>query len=152
MSTSSGPDNFLVLEQAIADRLTEQLADMTPVVKVLTSKDLAGVTEDQQITPAVHVIYKGYRMVEGRTDGNTARVEQTWLAVVATRNAKTQRTGTAARADAGLIARRVLSALMAFKPDGCSKPLRLTDAPDGGGTSGFAYLPLGFTAELVFTN
>ncbi len=149
---SSGPDNFLMLEQVIVAQLEIALADLSPAVKVLTSKDLAGVTEDQQFTPAVQVIYRGYRMVEGRTDGNTARVEQSWLAVVATRNAKTQRTGSAARSEAGLIARRVLSALMAFKPEGCSKPLRLSDAPDAGGTSGFAYLPLGFTAELAFTN
>ncbi len=153
MSTPSGPDNFLALEEELVERLKERLADLMPKLKVLTSSDLAGVTEEQQHTPAVHVIYRGYNVVESpRADGNTARVEQTWLAVVATRNTKAIRSGSAARADAGLISRRVMTALMGFKAPGMSKPLRISDAPEAKFTAGFQYLPLAFVAELAFSN
>ncbi|MFM9881201.1 MAG: hypothetical protein ACKVOO_12425 [Burkholderiaceae bacterium] len=145
-------ENFLALEPLLAARLTEQLADLVPKVKVLHAADLAGVSEEQQFTPAVHLLYRGHRTSETPTNGNAARIEQTWLAVVATRNAKTLRSGEAARVDAGLIARRVLRALMGFKPALLSKPLRLAEGIEPGYSGGFIYLPLAFSAELTLTN
>lgn len=148
----NNPDNFLALEPLLVERLNEQLADLSPKVRVLHAVDLAGVTEDQQVTPAVHLLYRGYRIVESRHDGQAARIEQTWVAVVATRNMRALRTGEAARADAGVIARRVLGALMGFKPSATSKPLRPVDGPEAGFTAGFQYLPLAFVAELALSN
>lgn len=145
----SSHDNFLALEPLLLARLTEQLADLVPKVHVLAAVDLAGVTEATQLTPAVHVVYQGYRVVENKPDGRVARVEQTWLATVASRNMATLRTGSAARADAGLIAHRVRQALMGFKPAHASKPLRLAEGPGAGFNAGFQYLPLAFVAELV---
>lgn len=142
-------ENFLALEPVLVARLVEQLADLVPKVHVLAAADLAGVTETTQLTPAVHVVYQGYRVVESKPDGRAARIEQTWLATVASRNMATLRTGSAARADAGLIAQRVCQALMAFKPPVASKPLRLTEGPGAGFNAGFQYLPLAFVAELV---
>lgn len=144
-------ENFLALEPLLVARLTEQLADMVPKVHVMSAVDLAGVTEATQITPAVHVVYQGYRVTETRPDGTVVRVVQTWLATVATRNARNLRTGDAARAEAGLIAGRVAQALMGFKPQATSKPLRLVNGPGAGFSAGFAYLPLAFDAELVLS-
>ena len=143
--------NFLALEPLLVARLTEQLADLSPKVHVMSAADLAGVTEATQITPAVHVVYQGYRVTETRLDGTVVRMEQTWLATVATRNVKNTRTGAAARAEAGLIAGRVAQALMGFKPALASKPLRLVNGPGAGFSAGFAYLPLAFEAELVLS-
>lgn len=142
-------DNFFGLEALLVDRLTSELADLTPKVKILTASDLAGVSEEQQFTPAVHLVYRGYRTTDMRSDGKVARMQQTWLAVVATRNARQLRTGDAARADAGQIAQRVLRALMGWQPNNFSKPLMLTDGPEAGFNGGFQYLPLAFTAELA---
>jgi hypothetical protein len=144
-------ENFFTLEQLLVDRLTLELADLTPKVKILTAADLAGVSEEQQITPAIHLVYRGYRPTDVRTDGKAARLQQTWLAVVATRNARQLRSGEAARADAGQIAQRVLRALMGYQPTGSSKPLMLTDGPEAGFNGGFQYLPLAFTAELAIS-
>lgn len=144
-------DNLLALEAVLVQRLTEQLADLSPKVKVLTAVDLAGVTEASQVTPAVHVIYRGYRVVESRADGKAARIEQTWLTVVACDNKRNLRTGEAARVDAGAIARRVCSALMGFNPGPVSKPLRLAEGPEAGFSNGYQYLPLAFVAELALT-
>lgn len=142
-------DNLLALEPLLMARLAEQLADLTPKVHVLAAADLASVTEATQVTPAVHVLYQGYGLGEGRSDGTAVRLEQIWLTVVATRNVRDLRSGAAGRADAGLIARRVAAALMGFKPPVCSKPLKLTTAPAAGNSAGYQYLPLAFVAELV---
>lgn len=143
--------NFLALEPLLIARLADQLADLQPKVKVISAADLAGITEDQQTTPAVQLVYRGYRVVESNHSNNSARIEQTWLAVVATRNARNLRTGEAARADAGVITRRVLKALMGHRPEGTSKPLRLADAPEAAYSAGYQYLPLAFVAELTVT-
>jgi hypothetical protein len=141
--------NLLELEPLLMARLAEQLADMSPKVHVLAAADLASVTEATQVTPAVHVLYRNYAITESRSDGRAVRMDQTWLAVVATRNVQNLRSGAAGRADAGLIARRVTQALMGFKPTAISKPVRLTNAPDAGNSNGYQYLPLAFCAELV---
>ncbi|MBK7314928.1 hypothetical protein [Candidatus Aalborgicola defluviihabitans] len=145
-------DNLMMLEQPLMDRLADQLADLSPKVHVLAAADLAGVTEATQVTPAVHLVYQGYRIMESRSDGGAARLEQTWLATVATKNVKNTRSGTAARTDAGLIAARVAAALMGFRPAGGSKPLRLAEGPRAGFSNGYAYLPLAFVAELALSN
>lgn len=145
----SNPENFLALEPLLVARLAEQLADLSPKVHVLTAVDLAAVTESTQITPAIHVIYNGHRVTESDSTGRKVRVEQTWLAVVATRNVRKLATGEAARGDAGRIAARVWQSLMGFKPVMLSKPLKLVNGPNGGFSAGFQYLPLAFVAELV---
>lgn len=160
MSSAPALDNLLALEPLLVAHLRDRLADalptLVPKVKVLTAIDLAAVTEATQFTPAVHIVYQSYRTVEDRTDGLITRIEQTWLAVVATRNVRNLTTGEAARVDAGQIALAVCQSLMGFKApllDGkttlLSKPLRLTSAPSPGFSAGFQYLPLAFTAELV---
>jgi len=147
----NNPDNFLALEPLLVARLAEQLADMNPKVHVLTAVDLAAVTEATQVTPAIHVIYNGHRVTESDSTGRKVRVEQTWLAVVATRNMRQLANGEAARGDAGRIAARACLELMGFKPAMLSKPLRLVSGPNGGFSAGFQYLPLAFVAELVLT-
>lgn len=144
-------DNLMVLEPQIVARLNEHLAGLSPKVHVLAAADLAGVTEATQVTPAVHVVYQNYRVVETRSDGKTARVEQTWLAIVATKNVKDTRSGAAARAEAGVIAARVAKALMGFKAESASKPFSLAQGPGAGFSNGFAYLPLAFVAELALS-
>lgn len=141
--------NLMALEPLLMARLKEQLADITPKVHVLAASDLAGITEATQVTPAVHLLYQRYLITESRADGRAARLDQTWLAVVATRNVRDLRSGAAGRADAGLIARRVASALMGFVPATGGKPVRLTNGPDAGNSAGYQYLPLAFVAELV---
>lgn len=142
-------DNLLALGPLIVARLAEKLADLEPKVHVLEAADLIGVAEATQFTPAVHVVYQDYSPPESRSDGLAARMEQTWLVVVAVRNMRDLRTGDAARADAGQIASRVLQALMGFKPEPASKPLRLVRGPAAGFRAGFQYLPLAFVGELV---
>lgn len=141
--------DFLPLQSTLVARLQQCLAAQVPPVHVLTSPDLEGVLEEQQLTPAVHVIYRDYSVLEQRRDG-VISVEQTWLAVVACRNVRQLTSGQAARQQAGRLAFAVLKALLGYKPPECSAPLRLDRAPLAGYSGGHQYLPLAFTAELIF--
>lgn len=141
--------DFLPLQSTLVARLQERLAAQVPAVHVLTSPDLDGVQEEQQLTPAVHVIYQGYRVLEQRRDGVIA-VEQTWLAVVACRNVRQLASGQAARQQAGRLAFAVLKALLGYQPPECSDTLQLTNAPAAGYSGGHQYLPLAFNAKLIF--
>lgn len=145
-------DTLFALEPLLLAQLEAKLANLTPRPKVLTAADLAGVSENQQFTPAVHLVYQGYRVVESpRADGTAARIEQDWLCIVATRSQKAIRAGDAARSEAGVLARRVCAAMMGFKPTPASKPLKIASGPNAGYSAGFQYLPLAFTAEIVLT-
>ncbi len=144
------PNNFLEPEGHIVARLKEALAGLQPAVHVLTAAELAGVKESAQHTPAVHVVWSGFRVLESRGDGKAARLDHTWLVVAAVRNVQGTRSGAAARAEAGDLAARAGAALMGFRPPNVAGPMRLTSAPPAGFSGGFMYLPLAFLAESVF--
>ena len=145
----SAADNFLALEPELMERLRAQLTGLTPAVHVLSSADLAGVTEEKQLTPAVHLVYQGYRVTESREDGAAARIEQTWLVVVTTRNTRGLKAGDEARAQAGPLASKVIAALMGWRAASATKALHLVAGPGAGFSAGFQYLPLAFKAELL---
>ncbi|TXT37409.1 MAG: hypothetical protein FD135_3640 [Comamonadaceae bacterium] len=141
-------DNLLALEPELMERLRTELAGLTPAVHVLSADDLAGVKEEQQLVPAVHVVYQNYRVAESRQDGKTVLINQTWLAVVVTRNVANLKSSDAARKQAGLISLRVTKALMGFRAASASGPLKLANGPGAGFHKGFGYLPLAFEVDL----
>jgi phage gp37-like protein len=143
------PKNFLALEGELVARLKEQLSSQVPPVHVLTSSELADVVEEKQLTPAVHVMYRGYAVGEGRYDGKACPVMQSWLAVVVTRSTRNLASGLDARQQAGALAGVVLEALMGFKPASSSKPLMLVNAPQADYSGGHQYIPFGFAIETV---
>lgn len=145
-------DNLLALEPELTARLKDRLSSLSPAVHVLSKDDLAGVREEQQLVPAVHLVYQGYRVVEAsRADGRAARIEQTWLAVVVTRNVANLKSSDAARKQAGVLCGHVLAGLMGFKAAGAAGPLKLANGPATVFSKGFGYVPLAFTAELALT-
>jgi hypothetical protein len=144
------PNNFLEPEPHIVARLQEALADLQPAVHILTAAQLAGVKENAQHTPAVHVVWGGFRVLESRSDGKLARLDHTWLVVAAVRNVQGTRSGAASRAEAGQLAARAGAALMGFRPPNVAGPMRLAPAPAAGYSAGFMYLPLAFQVESIF--
>lgn len=140
------PDSdFLFLEGLLVERLKTALGDK---VFVETAPDLAAVTESGQNTPAVHVLYRGYRVANAETDGFIG-VVQTWLTVVAVRNVRNTTSGADARLEAGPLATDVLDALHGARFTG-ARALRLTNGPDAGFSSGHFYLPLAWQAGVYF--
>ena len=147
---STAANDFLAVEPNIVARLQQALAGMSPAVQVLTGAELAGIKEAAQRTPAVHVIWGGFRLLETRTDGRQARLEHTWYVVAAVRNVANTKAGAAARAEAGALAARAGAALMGFRPPGVAGPLRMGPSQSAGYSAGFMYLPLAFQAETQF--
>lgn len=143
-------NNFLAAEPDIVARLKDALAGLQPAVHVLTESDLDGVKENAQLTPAVNVIYGGFRVLEASDRGDQARLLHTWLVVASVRNVAGGRSGAAARRDAGELAARAGAALMGYRVANATKPLRLAPSPRGNAQNGYLYLPLAFTAETLF--
>lgn len=151
MAHTPHPNNFLEPEEHIVKRLKEALADVKPAVHVLTAADLAKVKEENQPTPAVHVVWNGFGVLQTREDGAAARLDHTWLVVAAVRNVRTLQSGQDARVAAGELAARAGAALMGYRPPNVAGPMRLAPAPGSGiSPAGFMYLPLAFLVESVF--
>lgn len=141
-------NNFMALEPHLVALVQAAVEGLSPAVHVLTAAEIADVKESAQRTPAVHVIYGGYTVAE---DLRTAwRLEHTWYAVVVVRSAATQRTGAAARAEAGPLVARVINALAGASVPGSAGPLTLTTPPKAGYPAGFQYIPSAFTVETIF--
>jgi len=146
--------SFAGVESAIIARLDAKIRAPKIVRAVLSSADLAGIQEQGQPTPALHVLLARYRVADGTTDGTRVLMEQTWWIVASVSNALAGRgAGTAtakAREDAGVILDAVAPALMGWRPpvDGCS-PLRMIDPPQPEVGERFAYYPLAFAVESV---
>lgn len=128
-------------------------AKLDTSITVLSARDLVGVKESLQLAPAVQVYGGSYSPVEDAATGRVAVVQQEWMCVVVVRNSTTQKTGSAARADAGPICDAVLSALLGW-PDTAPADtrLRLVRGPMPAWTpGGFGYYPLAFTRRLTVT-
>ena len=149
-AATAHPNNFLEPEPHIVARLKEVLAGRKPAVHVLTAADLSGIKEENQPTPAVHVVWNGFRVLEARGDGAQARLDHTWLIVSTVKNVRTLKSGEAARSEAGELVAIAGAALMGFRPPNVAGPMRLAPAPGAGHNAGFVYLPLAFLVESIF--
>lgn len=144
---SSSP---LDMEPDLVARLQDELKDLEPKVHILTAADLAGVMEERQLVPAVHVLFAGMRPVDVRRDGRVSTFVTSWLVVVAVRNVRTVGSGAAARAEVGPLVGRTYRALNGFKPAHASSPLFGAPASRGPGFSkGYQYVPLAFEANFT---
>lgn len=146
MSAPAMPLDFLALEADIVARLRARC----PAARaVLTAEDLADVQARSQTTPALHVIYGGYRVLEASDTGRNARTEQTWVVVVALRAATQRATAASApRVRAGELVGELLAALMGWRPAANMRPLTLANGPRPVFRDGCAYLPFAFTAAV----
>jgi len=151
---SDHANNFLAAEPHIVQRLQDALAADPlpgPAVKVLTAADLAGVKEQAQLVPAVHVIWSGFRVMDGRADGVASKLRHTWIISAAVRNLHGGRGGSAARQEAGELLARAGAALMGFRPPGVAGPMVLApETPPAHFSGGFMYLPLAFHLPSIF--
>ena len=136
---------FLGLEPLITERLKAAVAGLSPAVHVLAAPDLAGVKESMQKTPAIHVLFAGYRPGPEATPG-IATIEQQWVTVIAVRNVSQTAQGGAARMDAGPLADLVVEQLEGHRFSGF-KALHIGAAPQPGYSAGFFYLPIGWKVQ-----
>lgn len=126
-------------EPAIVERLE------AAGLRVLTAPNLASI--DRQITPAVHLVYGGYAAAEAGLAGS--RVDVTWLAVVAVRNARSHASGADSRNEAAAPVTDVITALNGWRVPGAHTPLRMSTAPRVEFDAGFYAVPMAFTASAT---
>lgn len=148
--SSAEANNFQLLESRLVELVSEAVAGLLPAVHVLTSADLTGLDETRQKTPAVHVIYGGFRVVESRH--KIWRLQHTWLVVVAVKTAAKVRSGEHARQNAGVLFERVVNAVAGASLPGTTKPLDLITPPAARYAAGHQYIPAAFAAETLFKN
>jgi hypothetical protein len=142
-------NDFSALEDHIVDLLKRAVAGLPPAVHVLTAAELDDVKEARQKVPALHVISDGFEP-QAEADPRLLRLLHRWYVVAAVSNVATQRTGSAARRAAGPLLARAMSALLAERLPGASKPMTATRAPRGAYRAGYFYLPSAWTVETVF--
>lgn len=126
-------------------------AKLDASITVLSARDLVGVKETLQVAPAVQVYGGDYTPMEPAPTGQSCIVTQTWLCVAVVRNSTDQKTGAAARQNAGGICDAVLTALLGWPLTApASERLRLSPAPAPAWTpGGFGYYPLAFTRRFA---
>ena len=123
--------------------MLERIRQAVPAgVKVFSAADLAGAQANFQFAPAVHVIFSGYRVKRNAANNLVCEVEQTWLTVVAVRNARDQKAGAAARGDSGDLTKTVFDAMAGWLPEGSCRPFSLADGPGSGFDEGVFFIPL----------
>jgi len=138
--------NYLGAEPLLIARLQAQV----PGVKaVLSAADLAGVAESKQQTPALHVLFRGYRPTRTSGEGRVQETEQTWQVVVAVKNLRSPQTGEHAREEAGPLLAAVLAALQGWRPSAEHTPLTLAAGAAPGFSRGYAYFPVAFGTNVV---
>jgi len=137
---------LLTAEPLLVARLTEKL----PGVAVLSAADLAGVTQARQVTPAVHVLWAGYRPgAMGGVDAElTQELTENWLIAVACRNLRSPKTGEHARSEAAPLVAAVIEALLGWQPTALHRALHLAAAPGPRFEAGFGTYPLLFTTRF----
>ena len=146
--TVAEANNWLALEPHLLALIAQAVQGMSPAVHVLTSADLADVKESAQKTPAVHLVYGGFRIAEDM--GASWLLQHKWYAVVVVRNVATQRSGQAARQDAGPMVTQVMGGLAGAQVPGATRALTLATPPPASYRAGHQYIPSAFEAETIF--
>lgn len=141
-------NDWMALEQRLVELVREAVTGLTPAVHVLTAADLATVQENAQLTPAIHVIYGGYRVVEG--EYSRWRLSHSWYVVAADRNVAGIRSGQAARRSAGSLLALVTGRLAGASVEGATTVLNLITPPAARYQNGFQYIPSAFEVETIF--
>lgn len=142
--------NYLAAEAPTLERLKEQV-DLVPDNHCLVAADIGDIKEDQQVTPSLHLLYGGDRMVgqsdRYEEDGADQLVEQFWIVVVVVKHAGDK---SKARQQAGPIITQAINALTDWNPiDGCAPFVRVNGPNPWHRKGGFAYFPLRFQTTLL---
>lgn len=135
---------FFAVRKQIAGELERFVKDGS-VKKVYTPNNSLQVTENQQVTPSLHVNYAGLGGVESSASGKANAITKRYAVSVACRNEASQRdNGLALEDQLGELTNKVIQAIGGFRPQGMRKPLRLIDVRESHSLGGFAYTTIIF--------
>ena len=138
---------FFDLEPLIVARLQETLGAAAP--HVLAAEDLQGVVEQQQFTPAVHVLYRSYSVEQAQKDA--AVIRQSWWLVAAARNVRNVQSGEGARKAVSPLVDGIFAAMTGWSPPVCNGAWFRPEQPglDSLITGGFVYVPTLWSVRWV---
>lgn len=148
-------NDYLLMELILKERLEVELRTETPGLFVFTAADLAGMEENNQPAPAVHVFLGSDDPIE-ETSEREQRIAQTWFVVPVVRNARNLASGDPARRDSGRLVIRVLRALQGwdmptYQGVSFSALKRVKSPLKPLYRAGYMLFPLLFKTEFVFT-
>jgi|GEM_PF-2013107 len=115
-----------------------------------TRDDLDTVTEDQQVTPGVYVIYQGFQVVDAKEQRATLR--HRWAVVLSVSLAGAKGRESSPRNQvAGKFLPAILQALHGYTPLGATTPLIPITPPAARPSGRFSYYPLAFTSDTNYS-
>lgn len=115
-------------------------------LNVLSIDDINGVKEASLPKPSVRLAYGGHRIT---TDSGISTVDQTWLTVLALRNVRGIKQGTAARSAASPLVDIVFDLFLGWQPAKGFKALVPATSPVKSSMyQGVIYVPLAWTASF----
>lgn len=141
-------NDWMAIEPRLVALVEEAVKGLSPAVHVLTASDLSTVKESAQRTPAIHVIYGGYRVTDDVRTSWT--LTHTWYVVAADRNVAAIVSGQHARRSAGSLLALVTGRLVGAVVSGAVRPLQLVSPPPAQYLNGFQYIPSAFEVETIF--
>ena len=131
---------------ATADAIQAEIEARIPAVKkVYQAKDLEGVTNASQVSPAVHVLFSGYTPAQSERIRQDITLDQTGSVVLVVRHARGKQ-----EQEGGAILDELVRVLHGFKPSEALLALELAPAAFSPTyRPGVAYFPLAFTTRVV---
>lgn len=136
--------DYFGIEPLLMARLRERVPGARAI---LSAADLAGVQEQQQADPALHVFYMGDRFGDSARGGACVEIQQTWAVVVVVREL---RAAAVTRASAGELVGAVIAAVQGWQAGPDYGPLRRIEAPQPiYRPGGWCYFPLYFLARVL---
>jgi hypothetical protein len=141
-------DDWLAAEVLIINRLKAEVGAY--VRDVLGARELAALSESQQPSPSLHVIYDGEDLsVSSGGHGEARIVEQFWLVVVAVESASEIVTGEGERLSIGRLMSRVIRALSGHQLSADFRKMERRPAPQPAFATPWAYYPMLFGVKFA---
>jgi len=141
-------NDFMAIELRLVELVGRAVEGLKPAVHVLTASDLSMVQEQAQLTPAIHVIYGGYRIADDMRV--SWKLAHTWYVVAADRSVAAIRSGQPARRSAGSLLSLVTGRLVGSPVEGAIGTLQLITPPPAQYSRGFQYIASAFEVETIF--
>lgn len=139
-------DEYLALEPIIIAHWKSQVPELVAVTSLASLEDI---DEVKQTTPLGIVFYDGDDVIDSaKGRGESQAVDQRWGLVVAVRNVRRARGGSAAREDASPLIIKTINAFAGYKPAQGYGEFKRGSAPGPAYDKGYAYFPLLFTSRI----
>lgn len=125
-------------------------AGVSPWARIVgTRDDMAATQEEQQLTPGVYVLYRGF--VVRSADERRAELDHRWRIVLAVAGPVNTRETGARDLEAGRYLPQLVQALHGYTPAGSTGPLVPATPPEPVRSGRYGYYPQDFTALTVYS-